>query len=148
MITSQQPWSDSPWLAEGLVSVIPHIRYYEITLTNFEWWRKYNFLHFSSFQKKYPFPIKEVVPSIHDGSMKSKNLNSAFRRISDIRYVKLRILLDIVLVFSNFTVILQYFKNCHYFSFNRLSISFEMSERIAVEFGSWICPNLFWSSHL
>ena len=40
---------------------------------------------FSSFQKKYPFPIKEVVPSIHDGSMKSKNLNSAFRSISDIR---------------------------------------------------------------
>ena len=95
-------------------------------------------VHYSNFQKKYPFPIKEVVPSKHDGYMESKNLNSAFRSISDIREVKLRILSDIISVFSNFTVILQYFKNCHYFSFDRLSISFEfeMSERIAVEFGS------------
>ena len=100
MITSQQPWSDSPWLAEGLVSVIPHILNYEITSTDFEWWRKYNFLHFSSFQKKYPFPIKEVVPSVHVGSMESNYLYSAFRSISDIREVKLRNLSDIVSVFQ------------------------------------------------
>ena len=68
--------------------------------------------------------------------MESKNLNSAFRSISDIREVKLRILSDIVSKFLNFTVILQYFKYCYYFSFDKLSISFEMSERIAVEFGS------------
>ena len=31
-----KPRNDSPWLAEGLVSVIPNIRIYEITSADFE----------------------------------------------------------------------------------------------------------------
>ena len=68
--------------------------------------------------------------------MESKSLNSTFRSISDIQEFELRVILNVVSLFSHFAMILQYFKNCHYFRFDRLSISFEMSEGIAIEFGT------------
>ena len=79
-------------------------------ILNLLWWLiKYPFLHFSSYQQKYPFPCKSVVPSIHEGSMESKNLNSTFRCTSDIQEFTLLVILYVISLFSNFTIILQYF---------------------------------------